>query len=129
VPMSQVIVDEDGIGGGVVDILKCKGFVANSTPLYGGNFDMLKSQCGYRLSELINANLIYERAEPALMQNIIEELEQLKKKEGDMDKKKGIMPKDKIKDLIARSPDDLDTYIMRAYFEVQKVGSTSAGIW
>lgn len=129
VPMSQVIVDEDGIGGGVVDILKCKGFVANSAPLYGGNFDMLKSQCGYRLSELINANLIFERAEPALQQSIIEEIEQLKKKEGDQDKKKGIMPKDKIKDLIARSPDDLDTYIMRAYFEVQKVGSTSAGIW
>jgi len=60
IPMSQVIVDEDGVGGGVVDLLSCRGFVANSSPLFGGNFDNLKSQCGYRLSELINENKIYE---------------------------------------------------------------------
>jgi phage terminase large subunit len=77
VPMSHVIVDEDGIGGGVVDILKCKGFVANSSPLFGGNFDMLKSQCGYRLSELINENLIYEdEPSPAKQESLIEEIEQ-----------------------------------------------------
>lgn len=119
IPMSQVLVDEDGIGGGVVDILKCKGFVANSSPLFGGNFDMLKSQCGYRLAELINDNLIYDStASPALREKIIEEIEQLKRKADDSDKKQAIMPKQIIKDLIGRSPDDLDTFIMRAYFEV-----------
>lgn len=121
VPMSNVIVDEDGIGGGVVDILKCKGFVANSSPLHGGNFDMLKSQCGYRLSELINDNLIHEPCEEtASKEALIEELGQLKKKSDSSDKKQAIMPKDKIKDLIGRSPDDMDTYIMRAYFELTK---------
>lgn len=120
IPMSQVIVDEDGVGGGVVDILGCKGFVANSSPLYGGNFDMLKSQCGYRLSELINENLIYENVQsPALKESIIEEIEQLKKKTESEDRKLAIMPKDMIKDLIGRSPDDLDTYIMRALPELQ----------
>lgn len=121
IPMSQVMVDEDGVGGGVVDILNCKGFVANSSPLHGANFDNLKSQCGYRLAELINDNLLYENCEsPALQQQIVEELEQLKRKTEDSDaKKQGIMPKDKIKDLIGRSPDDLDTYIMRAWFEVK----------
>lgn len=121
IPMSQVMVDEDGVGGGVVDILNCKGFVANSSPLHGANFDNLKSQCGYRLAELINENLVYENCEsPALQQQLIEELEQLKRKTEDSDaKKQGIMPKDKIKDLIGRSPDDLDTYIMRAWFEVK----------
>lgn len=120
IPMSQVIVDEDGVGGGVVDILGCKGFVANSSPLHGGNFDMLKSQCGYRLSELINENLIYENVQsPALKESIIEEIEQLKKKTESEDRKLAIMPKDMIKDLIGRSPDDLDTYIMRALPELQ----------
>lgn len=125
VPMSNVIVDEDGIGGGVVDILKCKGFVANSSPLFGGNFDMLKSQCGYRLSELINENLIYEEAKSTAAQEaLIEELEQLKRKTDGSDKKQAIMPKEKIKDMIGRSPDDLDTYIMRAYFELGPKKST-----
>ena len=121
VPMSRVIVDEDGVGGGVVDILRCKGFVANSSPLFGANFDMLKSQCGYMLAELINNNKIYENEpSPAERQSIIEELEQLKRKNEGSDKKQGIMPKEKIKDLIGRSPDDLDTFIMRAYFELTK---------
>lgn len=120
IPMSQVLVDEDGVGGGVVDILGCKGFVANSSPLHGGNFDNLKSQCGYRLSEIINENKIYENEpSPAERERIIEELEQLKKKSDSEDRKLAIMPKDLIKDLIQRSPDDLDTLIMRALFELQ----------
>lgn len=129
IPLSQVIVDEDGIGGGVVDILKCKGFVANSTPLFGGNFDMLKSQCGYKLSELINDNLVYEdQPSPALQELLIEELEQLKRKNDNSDKKQAIMEKSKIKDLIGRSPDDMDTYIMRAYFELGPKKSTGLNV-
>lgn len=125
IPMSQVLVDEDGVGGGVVDILGCKGFVANSSPLFGGNFDNLKSQCGYRLSELINEGRIYEcEPSPSEREHIIEELEQLKKKNDSEDKKLAIMPKDIIKDLIGRSPDDLDTFIMRASFELQVKKST-----
>ena len=30
IPMSRVIADEDGVGGGVVDFMGCKGFVNNS---------------------------------------------------------------------------------------------------
>lgn len=124
VPMSQVMVDEDGVGGGVVDICGCKGFVALSRPLHNANFDMLKSQCGYRLAELINNNEIYEPCEdPALKERLIEELEQLKRKSEGSDKKQAIMPKEKIKDLIGRSPDDLDTFIMRAWFEVKPAKS------
>lgn len=125
IPMSQVLVDEDGVGGGVVDILHCKGFVANSSPLYGGNFDNLKSQCGYKLSEIINDNKLYENEpSPAERERIIEEIEQLKKKSDSEDRKLAIMPKDIIKDLIQRSPDDLDTLIMRAWFELKlKVSS------
>src|SRR5690606_26347900 len=33
IPLNNVIIDDDGVGGGVVDILKCKGFVNNSKPL------------------------------------------------------------------------------------------------
>ena len=126
IPMSQVMVDEDGIGGGVVDILKCKGFVALSRPEFGANFDMLKSQCGYRLAELINNNLIYEKQEsPALRESLIEEIEQLKRKTEGSDRKQAIMSKELIKDMIGRSPDDLDTYIMRAFWELKPFKQTA----
>ena len=33
VGMSNVIVDEDGVGGGIVDNLECTGFINNSSPI------------------------------------------------------------------------------------------------
>lgn len=130
IPMNHVIVDEDGVGGGVVDILSCKGFVANSSPLNKENFDMLKSQCGYKLADLITNNKIFEGGLSQSQQDsLVEELTQLKRKDDSSDRKQAIMPKEKIKDLIGRSPDDLDTYIMRAYFEIYKVGSTGSSAW
>jgi hypothetical protein len=123
IPMRKVVVDEDGVGGGVVDILGCTGFVANSRPVGGENFDNLKSQCGYKIAELINGNQIYEAVELAQRESITEELEQLKAKhDRDSDKARALMPKEQIKDLIGRSPDDLDTYIMRGYYEILKKG-------
>jgi phage terminase large subunit len=127
VPMSNTIIDEDGIGGGVVDQLPgCKGFVANSSPINpkaGENYENLLAQCAFTLAEKINANLIYEpHAEPEVKDKLTEELEQLKQKNMDKDVKKGIIPKDKVKELIGRSPDDRDTYIMRMYFELRPQG-------
>lgn len=126
ISMSKVLVDEDGVGGGVVDILKCKGFIANSTPLHGANFDMLKSQCGYRLSELIEAGEIYENEpSPAERDRITEQLQQLKRKALDSDKKQAILSKEVIVKDLGYSPDDLDEYIMRAWFEVGPKKSNS----
>lgn len=122
IPMHRVIADEDGVGGGVVDQLGCVGFVANSSPLQGANFDNLKSQCGFKLAELIHQ--IYEPVkDESVKEKLIQELEQLKQKSLDTDGKRGLIPKDKIKDLIGRSPDDLDTYIMRMYFELKETRS------
>ena len=49
VPNSNTVVDEDGVGGGVVDILRCKGFVNNSKPIIVNgkqpNYANLRSQC------------------------------------------------------------------------------------
>ncbi len=125
IPMSQVICDEDGVGGGVVDILKCKGFVANSSPLFGANFDNLKSQCGYKLAEIINQNLIYDNSEAEVQQKIKEEFEQLKRKSDSEDRKQALMPKDKMKDFLGRSPDDLDTFIMRMVPELKPQSKTT----
>lgn len=121
VTMSNVVVDEDGIGGGVVDILNCKGFIANSSPTDKENFDNFKSQCGYKIAEIISTEGIFEKCEDeTTKEEIIEELEQLKSKTMDSDRKNALIPKDHIKQMIGRSPDHLDTYIMRASFELNK---------
>jgi len=123
VPMSRIIVDEDGIGGGVKDYLRgCKGFVANSRPVQSkdaDNYDNLKSQCGFKLADFINAGEIYDTVtDPNIQERIQMELQQLKEN-GKSDRKNGLISKDKMKEnLQGRSPDDLDNYIMRMYFEL-----------
>ena len=119
VPLSNVIADEDGVGGGVVDILKCKGFVNNSTPLLGENYENLKAQCYYFLADKMNNNELFISCEDSEIRHfIIEELEHVKQKDMDKDGKKRIVPKDKVKEALGRSPDYSDTIMMRMYFEI-----------
>lgn len=121
ISMQNTLVDEDGIGGGVVDILKCRGFKANSSPLFGENYDMLKSQCGFKIAEIINEGKLYEKCDSVKDQEkITNELQQLKRKAMDSDKKQGLVPKEKIVDILGHSPDDLDNFIMRGYFALRK---------
>lgn len=132
VPLSNVICDEDGVGGGVVDQLRCNGFVNNSQPLPNpkkfakDNFENLKSQCYWLVSDRINTGGVY--IEYNLSDVVIEgksvkellnqELENVRDKGVDEEKKKGVMPKDKIKELIGRSPDFADTLMMREWFDL-----------
>jgi len=117
IPIHNVLVDEDGVGGGVRDILNCKGFVNNSTPLLGENYSNLKSQCHFKFSERMNRNEVYICCkEESVKEKIIEELEQVKQKDIDKDGKKGIIPKDIVKDMIGRSPDYSDALTMREFF-------------
>lgn len=121
---SDVIVDEDGIGGGIVDFYKCKGFVNNSSPIQvpgkeKENFDNLKSQCSFRMADLVNKKSIYLECQDSDIKDlIIEEMEQIKQKDIDGEMKKGVVPKDEIKKKIGRSPDFWDAIMMRAYFDL-----------
>lgn len=120
VTMQNTVVDEDGVGGGVVDLLKCKGFVNNSSPKFGQNYDNLKSQCGFKIAEAINENRIFEPCnDQAIRAEIEEELQMLKQKNIGSDKKLGLIQKEKMIDMIGHSPNHLDTYIMRGLFLLQ----------
>ena len=125
VPVSQIVVDEDGVGGGVVDILKCKGFVNNSKALKNPqsrqveNFNNLKSQCYFYLAEKINKSEVYV-AQTDHADELTEELEQVKQYGMDKDTKKMIIPKDKVKENIGRSPDFSDMMMMRAFSDYQQ---------
>lgn len=118
VQLSDIVVDEDGVGGGVVDSLHCEGFVNASKP-YNPQYANLKTECGYKLAEMITQ--IYFEASVGEQEktNIEQELGQLKTYDSDKDGKLKMLPKEKIKENIGRSPDYLDNFIMRMYFEVR----------
>jgi phage terminase large subunit len=122
VKRTNITIDEDGVGGGVVDMLpSCRGFVNNSRALNSENFRNLKTQCYYKLSEKINKNEIGITTNDIMIkQYIIEELENVRSKDHDKDTKLSIISKDVIKSLIGRSPDFADSLAMRMYHEVQK---------
>lgn len=124
VPTSNIVADEDGVGGGVVDLLKCEGFVNNSSPIeidgVKQNYTNLKSQCYFMLSEKINKGKIYIKSGDIEVKNLlIQELEQIKRKDIDKDGKLSVLPKDQVKALIGRSPDYSDAMMMRMYFELR----------
>ena len=125
VPLSNVVADEDGVGGGVVDIVRCKGFVNNSKALKEENnnveYQNLKTQCYYKLAELIQSNKLFIDCNNADIQDIItKELEQVKRDKIDQDGKLRILPKEKIKELIGHSPDYSDALAMRFYFDLKQ---------
>lgn len=122
VPRSHIVVDEDGIGGGVKDILKCKGFIANTRPQKDENYQNLKTQCYYRLANKVNAREISINCQDTRVRDwIIEELEQVKSDKVDNDRKVCMVSKDKVKKMIGRSPDFSDTLAMRMW-EAPKFG-------
>ena len=123
--MSQIIADEDGVGGGVVDILGCKGFVNNSKPIEENEiivqYNNLKSQCYFHLANAVNTNKIYfSKYTQEQKETIIQELEQVKRNNVDKDGKLSVLPKEKIKEIIGRSPDYADALMMRMFFELEK---------
>lgn len=127
VPYSQIIIDEDGVGGGVVDQMPgVKGFIANSTPFPNqetnkpDNYQNLKTQCAYKLADLVNTHQIaVETNDEKYKAMLTEELEQIKSKDIDSDGKRKVVSKDEIKEKIGRSPDYSDCLLMRMWFEFQ----------
>ena len=124
IPKKQVIADEDGVGGGVVDNCGIKGFLNGSKALQEENYFNLQSQCCYKLAEKINESGIYISADitGSEQDEIIEELEQLKSYDLDKDGKLRVLPKSKIKENIGRSPDWRDMIMMRVFFDLSSSG-------
>ena len=119
VALRNIIVDEDGVGGGVKDYLRCQGFVNNARALKSENYQNLKTQCYYTLAKKINEGQLGISCNNINTKNdIIEELEQVRTKDADKDNKLQIIPKDSIKTIIGRSPDYADAIAMRCYYEI-----------
>lgn len=126
IPKRRCIADEDGVGGGVVDNCDIQGFVNNSKALNDENYQNLKTQCYYWLAKMINKFSIFVECdlEEKVKDAIIEELEQVKSYEEDKEGKLRILPKEKVKDNIGRSPDYSDALMMRMFYELKPVVNT-----
>ena len=125
VPRERIVIDEDGVGGGVVDGLPgVLGFINNSKAFNEKgvvtNYLNLKSQCSYKLAEYINTRKIGMNCpDESVKERLIQELEQIKRKDPDKDGKLCIVSKELVKLEIGRSPDFSDCMMMRMYFEIR----------
>jgi len=117
VKLSNVLCDEDGIGGGAVDYLKCKGFL-NGSKAVRDNYMNLKSDCYFKLGELITNNLI--TFESTHKDTIVKELEMIRREKLDSDGKLRVTNKEDLKKRHGISPDFADAIMMRAFYELKK---------
>lgn len=143
VAFSNILFDEDGIGGGCVDNMKgTKGFSGNSTPLLvwdyikrklaPANFQNFRSQCYFKLSDMVNDHLISIKItkfetniegytlEQAIS-DLYEELDAIKRKDDSDGSKQAVIPKSEMKEQLGRSPDFADVLMMLMYFELRDI--------
>lgn len=122
VPKSSIVVDSDGVGAYVPTYIGGAVFEFHGeSRSFTGNYNNLKSECGYKLAELINRRMLHVvTADADVQQRLSEELSVLMAADIDNDtKKKSIITKDKQKQIIGHSPDILDALIMLMVFEVK----------
>ena len=117
VRLSNVLVDEDGIGGGCKDYLHCKGFL-NGSKAVRDNYMNLKSDCYFKLGELISSNAI--TFESTHKDTIVKELEMIRREKIDSDGKLRVTNKEDLKKRHGISPDFADAIMMRAFYELKK---------
>lgn len=117
VKLSNVLCDEDGIGGGAVDYLRCRGFL-NGSKSVRDNYMNLKSDCYFKLGELITNNLI--TFESTHKDTIVKELEMIRREKLDSDGKLRVTNKEDLKKRHGISPDFADAIMMRAFYELKK---------
>jgi hypothetical protein len=117
VRLSNVLVDEDGIGGGVVDFIRCKGFL-NGSKAVRDNYMNLKCDCYFKLGELISSNAI--TFEGTHKDTIVKELEMIRREKIDSDGKLRVTNKEDLKKRHGISPDFADAIMMRAFYELKK---------
>ena len=119
----NIIIDADWVGWWVVDgIQYSTGFVNNSKPVETAaksNYANLKSQCAFLLQEKVqNWEIAIKREHLDAEKDweiLVQEMMNVYIDEKSIDGKSRIESKDKMKARIWRSPDLLDTMIMRMY--------------
>lgn len=121
IPHTKMVADSDGLGSFLESYLK------NIKEFHGGaqandkkTYANLKSECAYKLAEVVNKSEMLIICSDEQQQKIIEELGVLKALDVDSDEtRKRIIKKDAMKDILGRSPDYLDFLIMLMFHLVK----------
>lgn len=142
IPFKNIAVDAIGVGAGVASNSQLSGIVgfkssfapiktdedivrlpnAGYIPkakILTSDYKNLRSQCVFTLSEHVNNHKIGSRVQGLIKDKLVEELATYQDVSPG-DGKRVATKKENIKDLIGRSPDHSDTWIMRMYFELKK---------
>lgn len=114
--LQDILVDEDGVGGGCRDYLKCQGFINGSKPKQP-QYQNLKSECYYKLAQYVEENRLTILVN-GKKEQIVKELEMIKRHRADVEGKLMVTPKDVIKNREGISPDVADAIMMRMFFEL-----------
>jgi len=124
VPISNLIYDSDGIRKFVKQSTKtgylkgAKPFRNNRRAFGRDNYVNLKTQCYFKLAEMVDKNQIYIQDQSHSKQ-IVEELEQIRKQPIEDDGKIKLEKKGALKERLGRSPDFADALMMRMLTEVR----------
>jgi hypothetical protein len=132
IPYSHIAVDAIGVGAGVASSSLLDGIIGykssysaiktdeniiNNTNTLVTDYKNLRSQCVFKLAELVNNHAIASRCTGKQKEVVIEELS-VYQDTSIGDGKKLATSKDDVKKAIGRSPDSSDTWIMRMYFVI-----------
>lgn len=139
IPFSQILVDAVGVGehlphdpllDGIIgfkssyapiktdqDIVRLPNVKYVEKPILVSDYKNLRSQCVFTLADLVNNHKIASEVTGDAKEKILEELP-LYQDASQGDGKRFATPKEDVKEMLGRSPDDSDTWIMRMYFEV-----------
>lgn len=141
IPFSHILVDAVGVGehlpkepllDGIIgfkssfapiktdlDIVRLPNVKYVENPVLVSDYKNLRSQCIFTLADLVNNHKIASEVEGEAKEKILEELP-LYQDASKGDGKRFATPKEEIKEMLGRSPDDSDTWIMRMYFVVME---------
>lgn len=125
IPNRNITYDADGVGGFL------KGYLKGAIPFHNGStaisikgekqdYANLKSQCSFLCARRINRNeySISAKFDMKDKLDLIAEMEQVKNDTFGTDGKLRIQPKKKTKEILGRSPDLWDAFMMREIFEI-----------
>ena len=132
IPQSHIVYDDDGVGAFIDGFIKgARSFNGGTKARKGQNYNNLKSQCYFKLADRINQDNLYISPEVAekkikgktIQSLIMDERRAIKRHKPDNDGKLSVIPKEQMKNIIGHSPDFMDTFMMREYFEFITIDS------
>lgn len=131
VPASHIVVDTDGVGGYLPSFLRgAHSFHNGASPIKQDGqaqaYENLKTQCYFHAATKVKGYEAYiETDNEKLIETIMTEMYAHRKVIKD-NGKLGITPKSIVKEEIGNSPDYADMFIMRSYFDLVRVKSSTS---